>query len=143
MVRCLFPKRHNTTMLVTMQAPGTVVKKRQAATAALGSKGGIPDSAYLPLRLNPNGMAAVLYAGFIYSVPDLIGAFSVRGRVWVADLLMRGGWGVVIYGLIIFGCGLIQFGDSSPKSMGSYLNAVRCPCCCAGGHSACGTVAHW
>ena len=112
-------------MLVVMQAPGTVVKKRPAPTAALGSKGGLPDSAYLPLRLNPHGMNAVLYAGLVYSVPDLIGAFSVRGRILVADFLMRNGWGVVIYGAIIFCCGVIQFGDSSPKSMGSYLNAVR------------------
>lgn len=116
-------------MLVVMQAPGTVVKKRQAAAAALGPKGGIPDSAYLPLRLNPNGMAAVLYASFFYSVPDLIGVFSVRGRVWVADLLMKGRWGVLLYGFVIFGCGLVQFGDSSPKSMGSYLNAVSCLLC--------------
>lgn len=109
-----------------VKAPEASVKKRQAAAAALGTKGGIPNNAYLPLRLSPNGMTAVLYASLIYSLPDLIGFFSSRAKIWVSGFLMKGRWFPVIYGFIIFGCGLIQFGDSSPKSLGTYLNAVRC-----------------
>ena len=74
-------------------------------------------------------MTAVLYASLIYSLPELIGVFSIRGGAWVSNVLMKGRWFPVMYGFIIFGCGLIQFGDSSPKSMGNYLNAVRCLLC--------------
>ena len=125
----LFCTVASTVTIATVKAPEASVKKRKAAAAALGSKGSTPDSAYLPLRLSPNGMAAVLYASFIYSVPEFIGCFSIQGRIWVSDILLKGRWFPIIYGFIIFGCGLIQFGDSSPKSMGTYLNAVRCLLC--------------
>ena len=103
------------------------LKKKQAIAAAVGSKGPAPSSAYLPLRLNTNGMSAVLYASFIYSVPDVIGIFSTQGRIWASVLLTRGTWFPLIYGITIFGCGLIQLGDSSPKNMSNYLNAVSHP----------------
>lgn len=72
-------------------------------------------------------MSAVLYASFIYSVPDLIGLFSTQGRIWTGLFLTKGAWFPLIYGITIFGCGLIQLGDSSPKNMSNYLNAVSHP----------------
>ncbi|KAL3147954.1 hypothetical protein ABBQ38_014249 [Trebouxia sp. C0009 RCD-2024] len=101
------------------------LKKKQAIAAAVGSKGPAPSTAYLPLRLTTNGMSAVLYASFIYSVPDVIGLFSTQGRMWASLFLTNGTWFPLIYGITIFGCGLIQLGDSSPKNMSNYLNAVE------------------
>lgn len=100
-------------------------KTKQAVAEAVGSKGPGPSSAYLPLRLNPNGMSAVLYASIIYSVPDIIGVFSTQGRIWAGHLLTKGTWFPLVYGVTIFGCGLVQFADSSPKNISNYLNAVR------------------
>lgn len=71
-------------------------------------------------------MSAVLYASVIYAVPGLIGWFSPSGELWATKFLLKGRWFPVVYGFVIFVCGLIQFGDSSPVSMGKYLNAVRC-----------------
>ena len=111
-----------------LQAPEASVKKRQAAAEALGSKGGTPSSAYLPLRLSPNGMAAVLYASCVYSLPELFGWISKPAQIWMTRFLLQGRWFPLLYGLVIFGCGLIQVGDATPKNMSSYLNAVRTEC---------------
>ena len=70
-------------------------------------------------------MAAVLYASFVYSLPDIIGCFSSRAQLWTTRALLKGRWFPVWYGLIVFGCGLVQFGEASPKNISNYLTAVR------------------
>lgn len=104
------------------------MKKRQAAAAALGSKGSTPDTAYLPIRLSANGMSAVLYASFLYSLPDLIGCFSFKAQLWTTKILIQSRWFPLWYGVFVFGCGLVHFGDASPKNMSNYLTAVRFGC---------------
>lgn len=107
------------------KAPQASVQKRKAVSEAVGSTEVVPDNAYLPILLNPNGMSALLYASFIYQLPTLVGIFSYRGQQWMHGFLSHGKWYPFVYGLVVFASGAVQFGQSTPGQMSKYLNAIE------------------
>lgn len=108
-----------------LQAPQASVQKRAAAAAAVGSTKQVkPNNAYLPISLNPNGMQALLFASLLYQLPEIVSVFSVRGQIWMSNLLTTSKWYPFIYGVVVFLFGMVQLGESTPMQMTKYLNAV-------------------
>lgn len=108
------------------KAPQASVQKRAAAAAAVGSSKQVkPNNAYLPISLNPNGMQALLFASLLYQLPEIVGVFSVKGQIWVMNLLTTSKWYPFIYGFVVFLFGLVQLGESTPMQMTKYLNAIE------------------
>ncbi|KAK9812990.1 hypothetical protein WJX72_006868 [[Myrmecia] bisecta] len=84
-----------------------------------------PDSDYLPIRINPNGMTPLLLASFLfYGVPSVVGAFSPTAGA------VLGAWYNApsfpfAYGVVVFLGEFVDLGGGSAKSISDYLSVYQ------------------
>ena len=102
-----------------LQAPQDSLVTRRAETAASDK------TAYLPIRIIPNGMQPVIIASLLFhELPMVVGLFLPRAGAALTNVLQNQIWFPLLYGLAVFLAAVVEVAESTPKQMTDYLNAV-------------------
>lgn len=111
-----------------VQAPEDSMKERVAATKAAGKQRAKQraSTAYLPIRISPNGMQPIIIAGVLFhEMPQIVSMFNASVGNALSGFLRTTRWYPILYGLVVFLASILDMADSTPKQMTEYLNAVR------------------
>lgn len=82
------------------------------------------STAYLPLRISPNGMQPIIIASLLFhELPMIVGIVNTSFSNWLAGLLKSSCY-PLLFGGAVFLASLAEVSGSTPKQMTDYLTAV-------------------